>query len=69
MLFRSPAAMHGFAEIAQLLLDKGAYLHCEDIYGETPISYAREYDHMNVMKILMNCSNERLNKWVFINLH
>jgi ankyrin repeat protein len=56
------AAAKGCTRVVQLLLDKGAHVHHKDINGKTSISVAREHGNEDVVDILTDYSNKRLNK-------
>jgi len=52
------AALHGHAEVARLLLDRGADAGVRDVKGRTPLDIARG-GHAEVAKVIEEYSRER----------
>jgi len=46
------ACIKGYTKIVQLLIDAGSDVNVIDIYGRTPLSYAKEYEHTEIIKLL-----------------
>jgi len=48
------ASTHGYAEVVEFLLQKGANVNCRGINGYTPLMHATISCSLNTMKVLVN---------------
>jgi ankyrin repeat protein len=44
--------MKGLVEMSLTLLEKGAYVHAKDSDGDTPLLWACEYGHNDIVSML-----------------
>ncbi|CAD8111527.1 unnamed protein product [Paramecium sonneborni] len=51
------ASYHGNIEIFKILIDAGAQINHQDMYGNMPLHYACKFNRKEIIKIILNLSN------------